>query len=82
MVTPVVLWELRGHKTGTLMSCQLMLQTDNRWRLTVTMGESKFHSETFAEQPDAQTQADFLYNDFVQEGWTDVFKADLRRSPG
>ena len=79
MVTPVVLWELRGQKTGTLLSCQLMHQSDDRWRLTVTMGEVKFHSETFRHQGDAQSQADFLYRDFLEEGWIDVFKADQGR---
>jgi hypothetical protein len=78
MMPPTVLWELRGRNTGTPLSCELMLQADNLWQLSITMGQVKLHSETFRNQSDANTQSDFLRRDFLQEGWSDVFKADER----
>ena len=70
-----VVWELRGKRTGTVLVCQLTRQRDNSWRLSVTLGANAIHGDTFRVRSHAMTQADFLYADFVREGWTEAFRS-------
>ena len=69
-----VAWELRG-RTGTPLLCRLRLVED-RWTLTLTMGDTQMHLETFTALADALGQVAFLRDDFTRSGWLEVFRAD------
>ena len=73
-IAPSVLWELRG-RSGKAITC--VLQSDhNLYRLTVTMGAYELHGESFKGEADALTQSAFLLNDFVGNGWTEIYRRD------
>lgn len=48
-----VMWELRRKATGSALVCQLALQGDRTWLLTVTLGTNLLHGETFRQRAHA-----------------------------
>ena len=78
MGSPSVLWELRG-RTGTPVTCYLHSPVEGLYRLSVMMGEIEIIAERFAREQDALAQAAFVVDDFIAEGWTELFRRDPRR---
>ena len=74
---PSVLWELRA-RTGTPMTCFLHARIGDYHRLTVRMGEKVIFTDDYKREADAIAQADFLFRDFVKDGWTEQYRRDPR----
>ena len=74
-MTSFVLWELRG-RTGKPMTCILQSISGGPYVLQLLIGEAEIHREQFRARADALSQAAFLRKDFIEAGWTEIFRQD------
>jgi hypothetical protein len=77
LAPPAILWELRG-RTGTPVTCFLYPKVGDAVRLTVRMGDKVIVSDDHFRETDALAQADFLFDDFLKDGWTEQYRRDPR----
>ena len=75
MAPPSVLWELSG-KTGTPVTAFLHPKVGDRYRLTVRLGQEVIFSDDYVRERDALAQAEFMFDDFMREGWTELYRRD------
>ena len=77
MGSPSILWELRG-RTGKPVTCYLHPPHAGTYGLTVQMGDNEIVSERYGREQDARARAGFLCDEFITEGWTELFRRDPR----
>jgi len=77
MTQPCVLWVV-GRGSGETITCAFHHDANQRFVVSVTMGERKVYSEHFGEASEAIAHAAFLLKDYVRSGWTDVRQCDSR----
>ena len=68
-----LLWELRG-RAGNALTCVLYPIEAGRHLLTVTLGDRVLVSDRYPTEEDALRQAAFLMTDFLDNGWTEVYR--------
>jgi hypothetical protein len=71
-----VVWELRG-KSGIPATCSIHRIDSLHFVIDVTFGpNNEILGEVFQAERDALSYAQFLRQDFVGEGWTEMFRRD------